>query len=197
VVVGVMPEGFAFPVNDGLWAPLRLDPSEYRRGEAPAIDVFGRLAPGATLEQAQIAAIGRRTTAAHPATHRHIRPRVLPYTRSFVDSPELMWAFYLMQLLGSLFLVVIAANVAILVYARTATRAGEIPVRLALGASPRPGRHAALRRGAGAFPGGGGGRARGRVVLAAAGQRLHGTGRPATRFRSGGRWAFPRARSPT
>ncbi len=137
VVVGVMPEGFAFPVNNGLLAPLRLGPSEYRRGEAPAIDVFGRLAPGATLEQAQaqVAAIGRRMTAAHPATHRHIRSRVLPYTRSFVDSPELMWAFYLMQLLGSLFLVVIAVNVAILVYARTATRAGEIAVRLALGAS--------------------------------------------------------------
>ncbi|HEV2735832.1 MAG TPA: FtsX-like permease family protein, partial [Longimicrobiaceae bacterium] len=136
-VVGVMPGGFAFPVNNGLWAPLRLEPSDYRRGEAPAIDVFGRLAPGATLEQAQaqVAAIGRRMAAAHAATHRHIRPRVLPYARSFIDSPELMWAFYLMQLLGSLFLVVIAVNVAILVYARTATRAGEIAVRLALGAS--------------------------------------------------------------
>ncbi len=137
VVVGVMPEGFAFPVNNRLWAPLRLDPSDYRRGEAPPIDVFGRLAPGATLEQAQaqLAAVGRRMTAAHAGTHRHIRPRVLPYTRSFVDSPELMWAFYLLQLLGSLLLVVIAVNVAILVYARTATRGGEIAVRLALGAS--------------------------------------------------------------
>ncbi|HEU0078459.1 MAG TPA: FtsX-like permease family protein, partial [Longimicrobiaceae bacterium] len=132
-----MPRGFAFPVNNRLWAPLRLDPSDYRRGEAPPIDVFGRLAPGATLEQAraQLSAIGRRMAASDPGTHRHIRPRILPYTRSFVDTPELMWVFYLVQLLGSLLLVVIAVNVAILVYARTATRSGEIAVRLALGAS--------------------------------------------------------------
>jgi len=136
-VVGVMPEGFAFPVNNGIWTPLRLEPADYRRGEAPPIDVFGRLAPGATLEQAQaqLAGIGRRIAAVHPGTHRHVRPRVLPYTRAFVDAPELMWVFYLVQLLGSLLLVVIAINVAILVYARTATRSGEIAVRLALGAS--------------------------------------------------------------
>jgi putative ABC transport system permease protein len=136
-VVGVMPEGFAFPVNNGIWTPLRLEPADFRRGEAPPIDVFGRLAPGATLAQAQaqLAGIGGRIAAAHPETHRHVRPRVLPYTRAFVDAPELMWVFYLVQLLGSLLLVVIAVNVAILVYARTATRSGEIAVRLALGAS--------------------------------------------------------------
>ncbi|HEX2189282.1 MAG TPA: ABC transporter permease [Longimicrobiaceae bacterium] len=135
-VVGVMPEGFAFPVNNRLWAPLRLDPLVFERGEAPPIDVFGRLAPGATLEQAQaqLEILGRRTAAAHPDTHRHVRPRVLPYARSFIDAPELAWALYLVQLLGSLLLGVIAVNVAILVYARTAARAGEIAVRLALGA---------------------------------------------------------------
>ncbi|CAN5345247.1 ABC transporter permease [soil metagenome] len=136
-VVGVMPAGFAFPVNNRLWTPLRLDPSEYARGEAPPIDVFGRLAPGATLAQAQaqLTTLGQRMAAAHPETHQHIRPKVLPYARSFIDSPELMWTYYLAQLLVSMLLVVIAINVAILVYARTATRAGEIAVRLALGAS--------------------------------------------------------------
>jgi len=28
-VVGVMPEGFAFPVNHGSWVPLQADPSDY------------------------------------------------------------------------------------------------------------------------------------------------------------------------
>ena len=137
VVVGVMPRGFRFPVNNGVWAPLRLDPAAFPRGEAPPIDVFGRLAPGATLEQAQarLATLGRRLAAAEPATHEHIRPRVMPYTRAFLDAPELVWALYLAQLLVSMLLVLIAVNVAILVYARTATRAGEIAMRLALGAS--------------------------------------------------------------
>ncbi|MEW5931872.1 MAG: ABC transporter permease, partial [Gemmatimonadota bacterium] len=136
-VVGVMPEGFAFPVNNRVWAPLRLRPADFREGEAPPVEVFGRLAPGATLEQAraQLATLGRRTAAEHPGTHRHLRPRVLPYTHSFIDSPEQAWAFQLIRLAVAMLLVVIAVNVAILVYARTTTRTGEILVRLALGAS--------------------------------------------------------------
>jgi predicted permease len=136
-VVGVMPEGFGFPINNRVWTPLRLDPLDFERGRAPAIEVFGRLAPGATLvqAQAQLTAIGQRMASAYPATHEHIRPRVLPYARSFLDTPQLAWLFYLFQLLVGLLLVVIAINVAILVYARTATRKGEIAVRLALGAS--------------------------------------------------------------
>jgi putative ABC transport system permease protein len=136
-VVGVMPEGFAFPVNNRLWAPLRLNPLDFDRGAAPPIEVFGRLAPGVALEQAQaqLTTIGRRIAAEHPETHRHVRPEVLPYTLSFLDAPELRWVFYLVQLLAGFLLVVVAVNVAILVYARTVTRAGEIAVRLALGAS--------------------------------------------------------------
>jgi predicted permease len=45
------------------------------------------------------------------------------------------WMVYLVQLIVSLLLVVVAVNVAVLVYARTATRRGEIAVRSALGAS--------------------------------------------------------------
>ncbi|HEX5438262.1 MAG TPA: ABC transporter permease, partial [Gemmatimonadaceae bacterium] len=136
-IVGVMPEGFAFPVNNIIWTPLRLDPSDFERGRAPSLDVFGRLAPTATLQDAQIQlnAIGARLTAAYPESHEHVQPRVLPYTRSFLDGPQVAWMLHLAELLVSLLLVVIGTNVAILVYARTATRTGEIAVRSALGAS--------------------------------------------------------------
>ncbi|MEE8146133.1 MAG: ABC transporter permease, partial [Longimicrobiales bacterium] len=52
-VVGVMPEGFAFPSNHSFWAPLRADPADYERRQGPEIYVFGRLAPGVTFEEAQ------------------------------------------------------------------------------------------------------------------------------------------------
>jgi putative ABC transport system permease protein len=133
----VMPDGFAFPINNRIWTPLRLDPSDFERGKAPPIDVFGRLAPGASLADAQLqlSTVGRRLTATQPETHEHIRPRIMPYARAFLDSPDLRWAFHLVQVIISLLLVVIGTNVAILVYARTASRMGEIAVRSALGAS--------------------------------------------------------------
>jgi putative ABC transport system permease protein len=136
-VVGVMPEGFAFPVNNRIWTPLRLDPLDYEAGAAPLMDVFGRLAPFASLEaaQAQVAVIGRRMAAAQPETHEHIRPDLRSYPYAFLDEPQLLWTFQLARFLVGILLVVIAVNVAIVVYARTATRAGEIAVRMALGAS--------------------------------------------------------------
>ncbi|HEX2187695.1 MAG TPA: ABC transporter permease, partial [Longimicrobiaceae bacterium] len=137
-VVGVMPEGFAFPMNHRAWTPLRADPAAYERRQGPGITVFGRLAPGASLAdaRAEMEAIGRRTAAAFPDTHARLRPLVLPYTALFMDGTP-RWALHVAQLLVSLLLVVICVNVAVLVYARTATRQGEIAVRSALGASRR------------------------------------------------------------
>src|SRR5688572_8968072 len=50
-VIGVMPNGFAYPVNHDAWTPLSLRAS-YRALEGGAITVIGRLAPGVTQEQA-------------------------------------------------------------------------------------------------------------------------------------------------
>lgn len=137
--VGVMPEGFAFPINHNFWVPLQANPSDYERGQGPEIYVFGRLAPGFTVEEAQaeLTAIGQRTATAFAATHEHIKPRIVPYVAlpGFISGES--WEFHLAQFLVSMLLVVIAANVAILVYARTATRQSEIVVRSALGASRR------------------------------------------------------------
>ena len=137
-IVGVMPAGFAFPMSHSYWVPLRADASSYERGQGPAIFIFGRLAPGATIEQAQaeLTTIGQRTAAAFPTTHQHLQPRVLPYTYPLLDIQDVsLWQVSVMQLTISLLLIIVALNVAILVYARTATRQGEIAVRTSLGAS--------------------------------------------------------------
>lgn len=140
-VVGVMPEGFRFPVDHRYWVPLRLDPAAYEVGGGPEIWMFGRLADGVSLEQAQaeLTTIGRRMAAAHPATHERLRPWIRPYTHTFVgvDSPARAWEYRAVQIGLGLLLVVVAVNVAALVYARTAARTGEIAVRTALGASRR------------------------------------------------------------
>ncbi|HEY0035331.1 MAG TPA: ABC transporter permease, partial [Longimicrobium sp.] len=137
-VVGVMPEGFGFPLNHRFWAPLRVNPAEHDRLQGPSIFIFGRLAPGVTAREAQaeLAAIGKRTAAEHPRTHGQLRPQVLPYTYPLIDIQDVtLGEVGMMQLTLNLLLLVVAVNVGILVYARTASRLGEIAVRTALGAS--------------------------------------------------------------
>ena len=138
-IVGVMPDGFAFPLFHGYWIPWRMDPSLFGPRSGPAVNVFGRLAPGATFEraQAELTALGQRLAERSPSTHQHLRPRVLPYTYVYtdMDDPQNAMALYAMEGAIVLLLMVVCVNVAILVYARTATRQGEIAVRTALGAS--------------------------------------------------------------
>jgi predicted permease len=133
-VVGVMPEGFAFPVNHQFWVPLRAESHEPRQG--PAIQIFGRLAPGVTRSQAQaeLSALGSRATAEHKATHEHLRPRVMKYTQLFVGG-EGSGGAYLVQFIFVLLLLVLSSNVATMVFARTATREHEIAMRFALGST--------------------------------------------------------------
>ena len=143
-VVGVMPEGFAFPVSHKLWVPLQLRPSGYAPLEGVAVQVFGRLAPGATRTQAhaEIAALTERVAASSPRTHQHLRPGVVPYGAVLVV-PGAREAFVGWSWIGLatthlpilLVLIVACTNVGTLVYARTATREAEIAVRHALGAS--------------------------------------------------------------
>jgi putative ABC transport system permease protein len=138
-IVGVMPERFHFPVDDRYWIPLVVGPAERASADAIAVTIAGRLTEGTTLEraQAELTTIGTRMAAAHPDTHRHLRPRIVTYTRAFfdIDNPAAVWRMLLFRFVISLLLVVVAVNVAVLIYARTATRAGEIAVRTALGAS--------------------------------------------------------------
>jgi putative ABC transport system permease protein len=139
-VVGVMPPGFSFPRNEELWTALQPTAGGYPRGGGPELFVFGRLAPGATLAQAQaeVAALGARAAEAFAATNAHLQPLVLPYTIALDDVQGMTpWTLAQLQFMVTLILVAIAANIAVLVYARTALRQGEIAVRTALGASRR------------------------------------------------------------
>ena len=137
-LVGVMPKGYGFPVFHQYWTPLHIRPADFVRGQGPALFVFGRLAPGATLQsaQAELTAIGQRMTTDFPQTHERLRPRVIPYVNEFNASDEAM-QFGLMQLFVVVLLLVVCTNVATLIYARTASRHSEIAVRTALGASRR------------------------------------------------------------
>jgi putative ABC transport system permease protein len=137
-VVGVMPEGYAFPIAHEAWLPLRVDDAAIAPRTGPGITIFGRLAPGYSLRDArtELAALGQRAAAELPETHAHLRPQVHRYATMFEDMEVGDFvAFGLMYLFVVLLLVIICSNVALLMFARAATRESEIVVRSALGAS--------------------------------------------------------------
>ena len=138
-VVGVMPERFAFPVDDNLWSPLRSGELVREPGH-DALKVFGRLAPGATLREAQAEAalVAARAAASFPDRQAQLTPQVLPYANSIIWlSPDLFThaGIHSINLFAVLLLIVVCGNVALLMLTRTATREREILVRSALGAT--------------------------------------------------------------
>jgi hypothetical protein len=138
-VVGVMPEGFAFPLHHEYWIPLRRDSFSHSIGDGPQLSIFGRLAHGATLQraQAELTAVADGAQPRSSKTHQDLRGRVMPYASQFseLQSPGNKLALQLMRFFVAILFVVVSCNIGVLVYARTAARQAEIAVRTALGAS--------------------------------------------------------------
>ena len=137
-VVGVMREGFEFPVSHDVWLPLKTSVLDRKPRSGPAITVFALLAPGETIQtaQAELTTAGRRAATELPATHQHLEPRVRPY--AMMASPgepgdqPIMYAIYSFM---AVLVILICGNVGLLLFARAASREADLVVRTALGAS--------------------------------------------------------------
>lgn len=137
-VVGVMPEGFLFPTHESAWVPL-VTPTPDDPSDAPSVVIFGRLAQGVDAAQAQAEFASVAAHSALPGSDPRMQPQVVGFAYIQVpglsggleSSPE--WVAF--EILALVILLVACANVGMLVFARTAKRAGELSVRTALGAS--------------------------------------------------------------
>ena len=133
-VVGVMPPRFGFPHDQQAWVPLPLQDAPPREG--PAVQVFGRLADGASWQDAaaELGVVSARAAADLPATHAQLRTRVRAFAGRTPGDP-LRLEDWLIHAIVLLVLGAVSANVASLIFARTAMRESEMVVRHALGAS--------------------------------------------------------------
>jgi putative ABC transport system permease protein len=141
-IVGVMPEGFLFPSRQQLWLPLARELLvEPARGRP--LEVLGRLADGASAEQAadEVAASGRRLAEAFPQSNARMAAQVVHFGVSELRLPQGGWRTLndhrVLSVLAIILLAVACTNVAMLVFARTATRFRELAIRTSLGASRR------------------------------------------------------------
>lgn len=137
VVVGVMPEGFKFPMNADVWQPLATIANlEEQKRNARSFQVFGRLVPDIPVAQAsaEMLAIGQRLAQDHPDTNKDIQPKVQTFNQRFNGGPIRAVFLSLMGAVGFVLLIA-CANVANLLLARSAQRSREISVRVSLGAN--------------------------------------------------------------
>ena len=134
-VIGVMPEGFAFPDDQKVYQPVVIDPA-VPRDSAPFYQVIGRLAPGSSINQAgaALATIAARLEKAYPETNENITVDVWRYAKfDFGDQVPALLFTMLGAVLGVL--LIACANVANLLLAKASLRTREVAVRTALGAS--------------------------------------------------------------
>ena len=134
VVVGVMKPGFNFPDRGNMWVPFTM-PQKEPHGNRVYAGAIGRLKPGVTVEQgrADLHRIDAELQKQFPEDNRGWRAEVIPMRDDLVGDLRQPLKVFLGGV--ALVLLMVCANVANLMLARSATRSREIAVRSALGAS--------------------------------------------------------------
>lgn len=132
-IIGVMPEGFAYPIDTQIWRPLASFPAIQQARQRP-IRIVGRLAHGVSAEQAQSelsATLSTLTTVSEADRTR--RTVVIPLNETYFG--KLTQPVPMMLLAAVVVVLLIAcSHAASLLLARSATRARELSMRSALGA---------------------------------------------------------------
>jgi predicted permease len=140
-VVGVMPEGYGFPVAAESWVPIPAAMLESPTTDMDPLRLFGRIAPGVAMPavETELALLLERVRGSRivppgqpPLPRAAIVVRTFPMAQFGDEGPVF---FTVLNLIATLILLLACINVINLLLARANERARETAVRLALGAS--------------------------------------------------------------
>src|SRR5437867_9455971 len=138
-IIGVMPKGFAFPVNEELYVPLYSEFPVRERNDQRNVNpsVVALLKTGVTLDQAnsEMTAIAKHFSEAYPDTNKQFNTgQVEPLLKTYTPLPL---RGTLLTMLGFCVgvLLIGCVNVMNMQFARATLRARELAIRSSLGAS--------------------------------------------------------------
>lgn len=137
-VVGVMPEGFAFPARESVWVNLR-SAADFSNTEDLGVEVLGKLKPGIGVQAAaqELDGAVRQLWAALGRAEADRQPIRVARFQSDYNGGNTSPVLYAMLAMTGFVLLLGCINVASLLSVRATDRLRELAVRTALGAHRR------------------------------------------------------------
>ena len=138
-IIGVMPQGFAFPTNEELWLPLFSEYPPLQRKDPANVNpsLLGLLKPGVSWDQANadFTTLAKRLAEAYPDTNKAFNTgQVQKLIDSFMPRP-IRATLYTMLAFCVGVLLIACVNVMNMQFARATLRGKELAVRSSLGAT--------------------------------------------------------------
>src|SRR6059036_3797883 len=138
-IVGVMPKGFAFPINEEWWVPLFHEYPVRERGDSRVTNpsVLALLKPGVSLEQAsaEVSTLAKHFADAYPETNKQFSTGLVePLLKTYTPLP-LRGTLLTMLAFCVGVLLIGCVNVMNMQFARATLRARELAIRSSLGAT--------------------------------------------------------------
>ena len=136
VIVGVMPEAMMFPQNSEIWAAFIPNEQQERRTWR-GLAVFGRVQPGTgrTAALAEMETLAARVKTEFPKDYEELGGMILETFNQRFNGGPIRAVFLSMMGAVAFVLLIACANVANLLLSRSASRAREVAIRLAMGAT--------------------------------------------------------------
>jgi predicted permease len=133
-IIGVMPKGYAYPVQQHVWSPLRLA-INVRPGEGQTVSVAAKLKPDVSLSEAQaeLSLYARELADQYPDSNANVGVHSRTLVQQMMDNT--MQIVYMLIGATVFILALIITNVGNLMLVRAIERRKEVAIRMALGGS--------------------------------------------------------------